>query len=136
MVNVQSFFPKNLCAQTTIDANGIVIYRRRNTGIMCKNNLLYNRFVVTFNINVIVKYQAHINVQIYIHGTLMKYLFKYLHKGPNRAKAIIENIPSHSVNTIDRCSTFEQPPSYIQSNFDNQNSPISPSMLLHNLLMK
>lgn len=119
------FFPKNFCAQTTIDANGFVIYRRRNNGIMCKNNLLDNRFVATFNRNLIVKYQAHLNVQICTHGTLMNYLLEYFHKGPDRAKAVIENIHSHAVNTTDRCSTLKQVASYIQSKSDNQNSPIS-----------
>ncbi|XP_071722562.1 uncharacterized protein [Rutidosis leptorrhynchoides] len=85
-------FPKPFCPRTTTDRNGFVVYKRRESGLRSvTNELLDNWFVVPFNRDFIVKYQAHINVQICNHGNLMKYLFKYIHKGPDRAKAVVEN---------------------------------------------
>ncbi|XP_071723351.1 uncharacterized protein [Rutidosis leptorrhynchoides] len=84
-------FPKDYCNSTATDHNGMFLYRRRNTKVHSpKGIILDNRYVVSFNQDLVVKYQAHINIQICTHGKLMKYLFKYLHKGPDRAKVIIE----------------------------------------------
>ncbi|GKC95719.1 uncharacterized protein Tco_1161161, partial [Tanacetum coccineum] len=55
-----------------------------------QNIMLDNRFVVPHNIDLIVKYDGHINVEWCNQGTLVKYLFSYLNKGPDRATVVIE----------------------------------------------
>ncbi|XP_059311353.1 uncharacterized protein LOC132062896 [Lycium ferocissimum] len=76
-------FPKKFNNQTTFDADGFPIYRRRNTGTQVKKNnaLLDNRYVVPYNRNLIVKYDAHINVELCNYSRSVKYLFKYVNKG-------------------------------------------------------
>ncbi|CAN1189514.1 ATP-dependent DNA helicase pif1 [Linum perenne] len=51
---------------------------------------LDNRYVVPYNRYLIVKYQAHINIEICHKGQLIKYLFKYITKGPDRSKVVAE----------------------------------------------
>lgn len=54
------------------------------------NGKLDNRFVVLQNIDLVVKYQAHINVEYCNKSRSIKYLFKYVNKGPARARLILE----------------------------------------------
>ncbi|XP_062113950.1 uncharacterized protein LOC133824953 [Humulus lupulus] len=58
-------FPKKFNDQTTIDTDGFPVYKRRNTGIHVekKGVLLDNRYVVPYHRNLIVKFDAHINVE-------------------------------------------------------------------------
>jgi len=51
--------------ETTIDEEGFPIYRRRNDGkIIVKNRItLDNRYVVPYNVDLLVKYQSHLNVE-------------------------------------------------------------------------
>lgn len=48
------------------------------------------RYVVPYNRGLLVKYQAHINVEWCHQGDLIKYMFKYVLKGPDRATMVIE----------------------------------------------
>ena len=85
-------FPKNFCTETTIDEDNYPIYRRRDDGnTVDKNGVkLDNRFVVPYNRNLLVKYQAHINVEWCNRSRSIKYLFKYIHKGEDRTTVLIE----------------------------------------------
>uniref|UniRef100_A0A2N9EYQ4 ATP-dependent DNA helicase n=1 Tax=Fagus sylvatica TaxID=28930 RepID=A0A2N9EYQ4_FAGSY len=71
-------FPKKVYNDTVIDEDGYPIYRRRDDGKMVEKNgvLLDNRFVVPYNIDLLVKYQAHINVEWCNRSKSIKYLFK------------------------------------------------------------
>ena len=73
--------------------DGFPIYRRRDTGIgVTKNGAkLDNRYVVPYNRNLLVQFDAHINVETCNYSKSVKYLFKYVHKGSDRAITIIEN---------------------------------------------
>ncbi|XP_020081827.1 uncharacterized protein LOC109705509 [Ananas comosus] len=86
-------FPKEFIDETNIDENGFAIYRRRNNGrFVKKNNVnLDNRYIVPHNLPLIVKYQAHINVEWCNKSRLIKYLFKYINKGSDRTRAVIED---------------------------------------------
>ncbi|CAN1274857.1 ATP-dependent DNA helicase PIF1 [Linum perenne] len=73
-------FPKPFSAETTIDEDGYPRYRRREDDrwIMKNNVQLDNRFVVPYNRYLLLRFNAHIN-----------YLFKYINKPPDRAKAAV-----------------------------------------------
>ncbi|XP_015057654.1 uncharacterized protein LOC107003921 [Solanum pennellii] len=93
-------FPKKYNDQTNFDSDGFPIYRRRNTGIEVKKNgaSLDNRYVVPYNRNLLVQFNAHINVEVCNYSRSVKYLFKYVHKGSDRATAIIESTDSTKDN--------------------------------------
>ncbi|CAN0900839.1 ATP-dependent DNA helicase PIF1 [Linum grandiflorum] len=84
------FFPKPFASETTFGKNGYVTYRRRATNISAIKSgaNLDNSYVVPYNRDLVVKYQAHINVEICHKGQLIKYLFKYITKGPDRRQSI------------------------------------------------
>ncbi|CAN0827162.1 hypothetical protein LINGRAHAP2_LOCUS908 [Linum grandiflorum] len=84
------FFPKPFAPETTFDKNGYVTYCRRATNISAIKSgaNLDNTYVVTYNRDLVVKYQAHINVEICHKGQLIKYLFKYITKGQDKRQSI------------------------------------------------
>ncbi|CAN1179605.1 ATP-dependent DNA helicase PIF1 [Linum perenne] len=96
----KKFFPKQYTSETTIDDHGYAVYRRRMTGITTiKSGVsLDNRYVVPYNRYLIVKYQAHINIEVCHKGQLIKYLFKYITKGPYRSE------PVHSILARPSCT--------------------------------
>ncbi|CAN1242017.1 ATP-dependent DNA helicase PIF1 [Linum perenne] len=96
------FFPKPYASETTFDDNGYVTYRRRptNISVVKSGEALDNAFVVPYNRDLVVKYQAHINVEICHKGQLIKYLFKYITKGPDRSEVTAEK------RTIDEISQY------------------------------
>ncbi|XP_061344069.1 uncharacterized protein LOC133290038 [Gastrolobium bilobum] len=86
-------FPKNFCSRTLIDDDGFPHYKRRNDGrVVNKNGVeLDNRYVVPYNAHLLLKYQAHINVEYTCQRSAIKYLFKYIHKGNDRVTAAINH---------------------------------------------
>ncbi|XP_074374103.1 uncharacterized protein LOC141714484 [Apium graveolens] len=99
-------FPKKISDQTTIDSEGFPIYRRRNNDIHVKKKdlIIDNHFVVPYNRNLIVKFDAHINIEVCNYSRSIKYLFKYVNKGSDRANVTLES--SDSVNRIDEFKAY------------------------------
>ena len=95
-------FPKNFVDETHTQNSGYPEYRRRNDGrSIIKNRVqLDNRWVVPHNIFLCTKYNAHINVEVCTTIAVVKYLYKYVYKGHDRARMYLEqnNDPSSSNN--------------------------------------
>ncbi|KAL7583175.1 hypothetical protein Lser_V15G43646 [Lactuca serriola] len=89
-------FPKQFCDHTSVDSNGFPLYRRRNDGHFVEKSgvQLDNRNVVPYNKYLLKRYQAHINVEWCNQGSSIKYLFKYINKGPDRAT--VSMVPSNN----------------------------------------
>ncbi|XP_045800265.1 uncharacterized protein LOC123894338 [Trifolium pratense] len=87
------FFPKKYKSTTTIDDEGYPSYRRRNTGVVVKKTAasLDNAYVVPYNPFLLMRYQAHINVEYCNKSNAIKYLFKYVNKGPDRSNVEISD---------------------------------------------
>jgi hypothetical protein len=87
------FFPKKFKSCTTIDDDGYPSYKRRNTGVTVqkKGVKLDNGFVVPYNPFLLMRYQGHINVEVCNKSNAIKYLFKYVNKGPDRSNLEIRN---------------------------------------------
>jgi hypothetical protein len=69
------------------DVNGYPIYRHRDTRhtILVHGIELNNHWVVPHNVYLLTKYDAHINIEICKNIRVVKYLFKYVYKGHDRA---------------------------------------------------
>uniref|UniRef100_A0A0A9BWL2 Helitron helicase-like domain-containing protein n=1 Tax=Arundo donax TaxID=35708 RepID=A0A0A9BWL2_ARUDO len=88
------YYPKNFQEETTFYENGFTLYRRHNTSVYVRRgeHNLDNKWVVPHNLYLIKKYQAHINVEYCNKSKILKYLCKYINKGPDKAKIIFEEI--------------------------------------------
>jgi len=69
------------------DVNGYLIYRRTDMGhiVLVHGIELDNCWVVPHNVYLSTKYDAHINVEVCNNIRVVKYLFKYVYKGHDRA---------------------------------------------------
>lgn len=86
------FYPKEFLENTIVLPNGQVKYARPHNGITTEKNGIQidNTFVVPHNVDLLVKYQAHINVESVNRNGMEKYLVKYTNKGPDCAKATVK----------------------------------------------
>ncbi|CAN1317218.1 ATP-dependent DNA helicase PIF1 [Linum perenne] len=83
-------FPKAYNSETRLNDDASVTYKRRDNGVTVDREgiTMDNRYVVPYNRDLLVKYQAHMNVEMCHQGRLIKYLFKYVTKGPDRSSAL------------------------------------------------
>ncbi|KAL5163060.1 hypothetical protein HKD37_07G020033 [Glycine soja] len=81
----------NAVPQTLLDSNDYPVYHRRNNGHSISKNgiIIDNRYIVPYNPKLLKKYQAHINIEWCNQSTSIKYLFKYINKGYDRATAVM-----------------------------------------------
>jgi hypothetical protein len=92
------FFPKGTQPNTIVGEDGFVQYRRRpDTGHFVERYgvKLDNEWVVPNNMTLLKRFRAHINVEWCNKTHLIQYLFKYITKGPDRARAVIETCASN-----------------------------------------
>jgi len=95
------FYPKKFKLLTTIDEDGYPCYKRRDKGIFIfKNGIkLENRNVVPYSPLLLLRYQAHVNTEYCNKSNSIKYLFKYVKKGPDRANLKITKPQKDSTET-------------------------------------
>ncbi|XP_039822604.1 uncharacterized protein LOC120684800 [Panicum virgatum] len=113
-------FPKSFQDQTTFDNDGFPIYRRRDTGVKARKGgvELDNRWVVPHNLEVLKKFQAHINVEACNQSYLIKYLFKYCNKGAVAARLGVAADTSAAIdNDINSSEGVDEIAEYIKSRY-------------------
>uniref|UniRef100_A0A6N2KDQ4 Helitron helicase-like domain-containing protein n=1 Tax=Salix viminalis TaxID=40686 RepID=A0A6N2KDQ4_SALVM len=99
-------FPKKFRSLTTLGENGLVCYRRREfcDNFVLKNGImLFNDNVVPYIKQLLMRYNAHINVEIYCQSMIIKYLFKYVSKGPDMCRAILQNETNDEIQAYLNC---------------------------------
>ncbi|KAG2207868.1 hypothetical protein INT45_006939, partial [Circinella minor] len=103
-------YPDSPCMETTeAEVSGYPIYRRRNDGRAVdvrrgRNRVaLDNTWVVPHNLYLTTKYDSHINVEICNNVRAVKYMYKYVYKGHDRALMSMrrQNNNSSATATVD-----------------------------------
>ena len=90
------YFPKNLQETTNNSKGGYPLYRRRKNKHTCKSVLnqsvtVDSSYVVPYNPGLLLKYNCHINVEICSNVQAIKYIYKYVYKGSDRAFISVGN---------------------------------------------
>lgn len=93
------FFPKRFLTSTSVDNDGYPCYKRRDTGVSVHKIGINmdNRSVVPYNPFLLMRYQGHVNTEYCNKSNAIKYLFKYVNKGPDRANLEITNRAGNSI---------------------------------------
>jgi hypothetical protein len=75
-------YPRKFQSETVTNVNEYPIYRRKDTRhtVLVHGVELDNRWVVPYNVYLLTKYDAHINVKVCNNIRAIKYLFKYVYK--------------------------------------------------------
>ena len=84
-------YPKEFQETISNNDNGYPIYRRRNNKALIKETIIDNSWIVPYNPYLTLKYNAHINVEICSTVMAVKYLYKYVYKGHDKALLEIKN---------------------------------------------
>uniref|UniRef100_A0A183FBM3 Helitron_like_N domain-containing protein n=2 Tax=Heligmosomoides polygyrus TaxID=6339 RepID=A0A183FBM3_HELPZ len=81
-------FPKPFRTDTSLSVDGYPEYRRRDDGrfVMCRGTGMNNRFVVPYSPYLTRLFRAHINVEVCALLHVVKYVYKYVYKGSDRAR--------------------------------------------------
>ncbi|CAN1156908.1 hypothetical protein LINPERHAP2_LOCUS21219 [Linum perenne] len=84
-------FPKKFSPLSIIDEDSFPRYRRRDSGRMISKNgvELDDRYIVPYNRYLLLRFDAHINVVFCNKSRAIKYLFKYINKPYDGARAAI-----------------------------------------------
>ena len=86
-------FPKENCEETSLSEDAYPLYRHHpNRQSVIKLGIaLGNEWIVPYNPYMTQKYDAHINVEICSRIGAVKYLYKYMYKGYDRAMMEVNN---------------------------------------------
>lgn len=96
----QKRFPKPFTEVTVVNEDGYPEYRRRDDGRTFtvrkpgapdQEVVRDNRWVVPYNPYLLQKYRAHVNVEVCATVQAVKYINKYIYKGPDRTTVAVSN---------------------------------------------
>lgn len=103
----KNHYPKDFSEITSNGENSYPSYRRRNDGkqVTVRNKPLDNRHVVPYSPFLLAKFDCHINVEICADVKLVKYLYKYIHKGHD--KLAYQVVPAVSTECQDEIHAYQ-----------------------------
>ncbi|GBN20108.1 hypothetical protein AVEN_30970-1 [Araneus ventricosus] len=86
----KKMFPKEFRTETTMNVSGYPLNRRRpGDTAFVRRREINNRFVVPYNPYLLLKYNAHINVEVCTSLRAVKYIYKYIYKGFDCANMVL-----------------------------------------------
>ena len=106
-------FPKDFQKDTTVTEYSYPKYRRRSPAdggrtvikfVAGKPVVLDNGYVVPFNCYLSLKFNCHINVEIVVSVVSVKYIYKYITKGPDRC--IMTFKPGEETEVVNEVENF------------------------------
>ena len=104
-------FPKEYQSKTIRSVNGYPLYQRRlGDKTILQGKIVDNSFVVPYNRFLLLKYNAHINVEVCTSLKMVKYIYKYIYKGYDCA-----NLSIGTANTNQ--DLYDEPMSYINARY-------------------
>ncbi|KNF01900.1 hypothetical protein PSTG_05017 [Puccinia striiformis f. sp. tritici PST-78] len=85
-------YPRPFSERTVTVDGAYPVYRRRDTGLSVKKqtSTFDNRSVVPYNKFLTLMFECHVNVEIPVNTTAVKYLYKYITKGHDRAYMAVD----------------------------------------------
>jgi hypothetical protein len=107
----KNYYPRPFCDSTSQGKDLYPRYRRRDDGRkeMVRGHMLDNRWVVPYNPYLIRTFNCHINVEACSSIKFVKYLFKYIYKGHDRASvAVRENGKKDANGTVDEITEYRE----------------------------
>jgi hypothetical protein len=80
-----------------------LVYRRTDDGQVAevRNSKLDNMWVVSLNPSLLMLYSCHINVEICSSIKAVKYLYKYIYKGPDGSSYLVDKYDNGDKVVID-----------------------------------
>ncbi|KAL6143230.1 hypothetical protein ACLB2K_053925 [Fragaria x ananassa] len=89
-------FPKNFTNHTVQGNDAYPIYRRRASRLpvpLCRrgDTMVDNRWVVPYNPWLLLRYDCHVNVEVCGSIKSVKYLYKYVYKGPDKVAMQVQS---------------------------------------------
>ena len=99
-------YPRDYLEQTEVRRDAYPLYARPNDGRVFERdgegrhapNLFTNRDVVPYNAYLLAKYNCHINVEICTSVRAVKYLYKYVYKGYDKAHVRVTRAGRHEAD--------------------------------------
>ncbi|GBO35792.1 hypothetical protein AVEN_161680-1 [Araneus ventricosus] len=86
----KKMFPREFQTETTMNVSGYPLYRRRpGDTAFVRGREIDNRFVVRYNPYLLLKYNAHIGVEVCTSLRAVKYIYKYIYKGFDSANMVL-----------------------------------------------
>ena len=113
-------FPKKYNNETFFDDKGYLHYRRRQRNISARKGQmkLDNGYVVPYNRDLCLAFEAHINVEYCGWSMLIKYLFKYISKGTDRIFArVTRSIGEPSTSSAQTDACIDEIQNYLDGRF-------------------
>jgi hypothetical protein len=86
------WFPPQFCDATQMGKDSYPVYRRRDDEqvVEVRNAKLDNKWVIPFNPSLLMLYNCHINIEMCSSIKTVKYLHKYIYKGPDGASYCVD----------------------------------------------
>ncbi|XP_023750894.1 uncharacterized protein LOC111899269 [Lactuca sativa] len=103
-------FPKPFLAATVFDTEGYTRYKHGPDAQHTTScgTIIHNGYVVPYNKKLCSRFEAHINVEYCGWNMMIKYLFKYISKGIDRVRYVIQK--DVGVNDVGPSNTINEQP--------------------------